>query len=351
MERRYIESFFFLALLVGTLAFVIALILPYANAIILAGILAFLFSGPYEKLAGHLKNRTLAAWLMVLAGLLTVLLPLTLASYRIVQEAGALYAYLAAHADAEAFRTLVATAQAWIDRVAPGVTLDPAQLSASAQRGLSWLLTQTGWLFAGFGRVVFSFVLVLLFFYYLLRDGAHLKRRLMELSPLSDAHEQAIMERIGRAVGATVRGSLIMAVLQGLVAGLGFAIFGVPSPALWGAVVVLAAFVPTVGTALVQVPAVIVLLATGQTAHAVGLAIWATLAVGMLDNILGPKLMAGGAHLHPMIMLIAVLGGITFFGPIGLLLGPILMSLLFALFDIYLSLVRGPSLEERIAEK
>jgi predicted PurR-regulated permease PerM len=342
-----VESFFFLALLLGTLALVVAMVLPYANLIILGGILAFLFSGPYERLAAWLGNRTLAAWLMVLAVLVTVLLPLTLAGYQIVREAAGLYGYLRGHADPAALRQLVGTAQEWLQRFVPEAQLDPAQVSESVQRGLTWVLGNTAWLFAGFGRIVFGFILVLLFFFFLLRDGAKVKRRLMELSPLSDEQEQAIITRIGRAIGATVRGSVILAVLQGLVSGVGFTIFGVPNPALWGAVVVLAAFVPTVGTALVQVPAVIYLLSTGHTGAAVGLAAWALVAVGLLDNFLGPRLMGGAARIHPMVMLLAVLGGITFFGPMGLLLGPILVSLLFALFDIYLSLVRGPGLPER----
>jgi predicted PurR-regulated permease PerM len=192
-----------------------------------------------------------------------------------------------------------------------------------------------------------SFLLLLLFFYYLVRDGARLKRKVMVLSPLSDAHELEIIARLSRAISSTVRGSLVLALLQGLVSGIGFTLFGVPNPVLWGSVVVIAAFVPTIGTALVQIPAILYLFASGHPTSALALIAWAAVAVGMLDNLLGPRLMAKGTHLHPLVMMVAVLGGITVFGPMGFLVGPILMALLFALFDIYLSLVRGPHMEEQ----
>jgi predicted PurR-regulated permease PerM len=116
--------------------------------------------------------------------------------------------------------------------------------------------------------------------------------------------------------------------------------FGVPNPALWSGILVIASFVPTVGTALVNVPIVLYMFLTGDVLPAVGLAIWATAAVGMVDNFLGPHIIGRGTRLHPLLTLFAVLGGITLFGPIGLLAGPVVMSLLLALLHIYLQVIR-----------
>lgn len=205
---------------------------------------------------------------------------------------------------------------------------------------MQWVVGNTGAFLGGATNFFMQFVLFLLLFYYLVKDGEALKRKLIALSPLADAHEEQILGRIGQGIHTAVRGQLTMALLQGVVAGIGFSIFGVPNPALWACFVVLASFVPTVGTSLVQVPAIIYLAATGSSAQAVGLFFWAGLAVGMLDNVLGPKLMARGSHIHPMIMMLAVLGGIGLFGPIGVLLGPIVASLMFALIDIYRVVIR-----------
>ncbi|MCC6934241.1 MAG: AI-2E family transporter [Candidatus Yanofskybacteria bacterium] len=340
MERRYIESFFFLALLLGTIALVAVLVLPYLNTFILGAILAFLFSGVYQKLLRLIPNRSLAALVLTLLVLITIVAPISLAGYRIAQEAAGLYGYARAHATGEVIAQIVSQLPPSIRQLIPATSLNTQAISAWFQQAFGWIVGSIGPVFSGIARTILHFFFLLLFFYYLTRDGERLKRRLMEISPLSDSHEQEILGKIGRAITATVRGQLVLALLQALVAGIGFALFGVPNPALWGSVIMVAAFIPTLGTALVQVPAIAYLAATAGTGPAIGLALWALVAVGMLDNFLGPRLMARGARIHPLVMMIAVLGGIGMFGPMGILLGPILFSLLYALLDIYLSLVR-----------
>lgn len=340
MERRYIESFFFLALLLGTLALVALLVLPYLNTFILGAILSFLFSGVYARLLRIIPNRSLAALVLTLLVLVTILVPLSLAGYRIAQEAAGLYGYIRNHTSGDTVAQLIAQLPASVRTLIPASALNTQAIGAWLQQALGWIAGSLGPLFSGIARTILHFFFLLLFFYYLTRDGERLKRRLMDLSPLSDSHEQEILGKIGRAITATVRGQLVLALLQSLVAGIGFALFGVPNPALWGSVILVAAFIPTIGTALVQVPAIAYLAATAGTGPALGLALWALIAVGMLDNFLGPRLMARGARIHPLVMMLAVLGGIGMFGPIGILLGPILFSLLYALLDIYLALVR-----------
>jgi predicted PurR-regulated permease PerM len=340
MERRYIESLFFLTLLVGTLVVVFFMFQPFLNTLILAAVLAFLFSSIYERLATHLKNRSLAAALMTLVVLLLVLLPLTLAGLQIAHEASGLYASLRDNASTEDINAFSATLQGVVDRYLPGTVVDPARITERLQGFLGWLVANVGVVFASFGYLVLNFFFLLLFFFYLVRDGYRLKRRVMDLSPLSDEREEQVIERVSHSISATVRGSVVLAVLQGLVSTLGFLIFGVPNPALWGSFVVLAAFIPTIGTALIQIPAIIYLAATGHFSAAIGLTIWAVTAVGLLDNVLGPVLMSHGVRQHPLVVMLAVLGGISLFGPIGILLGPIIVALLYALLDIYLTLLK-----------
>jgi predicted PurR-regulated permease PerM len=112
-------------------------------------------------------------------------------------------------------------------------------------------------------------------------------------------------------------------------------IFDIPAPAVWGAVAAIAAFIPGIGTSLVIVPGIIYLLLTGNTAYAIGLAIWGAVAVGLIDNVLGPHLVNKGVHIHPFLILVSVLGGLSTFGPIGFILGPLVLALLFALLEVY----------------
>jgi predicted PurR-regulated permease PerM len=128
-----------------------------------------------------------------------------------------------------------------------------------------------------------------------------------------------------------------MAIIQGVVAMIGFTIFGVPQPLLWGLFTVMAALVPNVGTSLSLIPAVIYLLVTGHIGAGIGLAVWGMLAVGLIDNLLSPRLIGSRIQLHPLLVLLSVIGGLQFFGFLGFLIGPILLAVFVAMVDIYRS--------------
>jgi predicted PurR-regulated permease PerM len=117
--------------------------------------------------------------------------------------------------------------------------------------------------------------------------------------------------------------------------GVGFAIFGVPQPIFWGTVAAVMAMVPSVGTALVTIPAILYLAIVGQFLPAIGLLAWSLILVHSIDNFLGPILISRKATIHPFLIFLSVIGGLGFFGPIGFLLGPIVLSISLALLDIY----------------
>jgi predicted PurR-regulated permease PerM len=128
-----------------------------------------------------------------------------------------------------------------------------------------------------------------------------------------------------------------VALCQGIVAGIGFAIFGVPSPFFWGAVAGLFALVPGVGPALIWIPAVIYLYLTGNDGSIawIGQIIWGVVAVGLIDNVVGPKMLNRGIQIHPLFILLAVIGGISMFGPEGFLFGPLVLSIFVAVIDVW----------------
>jgi len=142
------------------------------------------------------------------------------------------------------------------------------------------------------------------------------------------------------SIRSIIGGSIVVAICQGIVSGIGFAIFGIPNPALWGTLAGLAALIPGVGTSLILIPAVVYAFVAGSLFHGIGLGIWGLTAVGLLDNFLSPKLIGGGLKIHPLIVLFSIIGGLTFFGPEGFLLGPLTISLLMALLGIYRMMVK-----------
>ena len=129
-------------------------------------------------------------------------------------------------------------------------------------------------------------------------------------------HDETIFNKLAVAINSVIRGNLAVALIQGILTAVGFALFGVPNPTLWGSVAAIAALVPSVGTALVLLPAILFLY-WGEALSALGLLLWGATAVGLIDNFLGPKLAGRGMRLHPFLILLSILGGIAFFGPLS----------------------------------
>ena len=182
---------------------------------------------------------------------------------------------------------------------------------------------------------IFSFFLTFLSMFFFLKDNKMWKRAIKILSPLSDADDEKIMNKLSLAVNGIIKGYLFIVFIQGTLVSIGFAIFGVPNPALWGLVAMVTALVPTIGSGLVSIPAIIFLVATGHTMSALGLLVWAVAMVGTIDNILNPIVVGSKINLPPLIILFSVLGGISLLGPVGILVGPLTISLLYTLISIY----------------
>jgi predicted PurR-regulated permease PerM len=173
--------------------------------------------------------------------------------------------------------------------------------------------------------------------YYVLKDGRKLAAYIVHVLPFDQSAEQLLLKKLHTSVISVVRGSLATAVLQGIVAGLGFFLVGVPNAALWGSATMIASLIPILGTALTIVPAVLYLALTGSIIPAVLLILWGFFVVSVVDNIFRGQFMKKGIDVHPFFILLSVLGGLEFFGPIGFISGPLLLAIVTALLDIYLS--------------
>ncbi|MEK7138006.1 MAG: AI-2E family transporter, partial [Patescibacteria group bacterium] len=297
----------------------------FLYALILATVFATVF-GPVHKRALTItrERRVLAALIATISILIIIIVPLTFVGIQIFQEATRLYSSLA----------LSDGATDLFKRFSP-VPIDSFDVNQYLKQGLSWLLQHLGPLFGNVVKAMVSVFIFLVALYYLFKDGHKLKRAIVALSPLQDIHDETIFNKLALAINSVIRGNLAVALVQGILTAVGFAIFGVPNPALWGSVAAVAALIPGIGTALVLLPAILYLYFSGETLFAAGLLLWGMTAVGLVDNFLGPKLASRGMRLHPFLILLSILGGIDFFGPFGFLLGPLILSLLFALLEIY----------------
>ena len=189
---------------------------------------------------------------------------------------------------------------------------------------------------------ILGLVVALMTMYYVLLDGPSLARRIERLAPLDPRHTRALLVE-AREVGRTAFiGTIATAVVQGVIAGLGYAMFGVPQPVMWGLATALGSFLPIIGTAIVWVPLSGYLLVEGHPVRAVMLAAWGIVAVtSIADYWIRPKIVGSHGHGHPLLTLLALLGGIEVFGLAGLLVAPIVMSVFVAAFRIYEREVTG----------
>lgn len=336
MNHKKSELYFLLALLAGIFILTFYIFKPFLFALILGIVFATVFDPLHKKIFALTKGRkSLAALLATGCVLVIVIAPLTFLGIQIFQEATQLYSSLITNGGAtDLSRDLSGTIQN-LSRFSPIPVDFSVDVNKYLKEGLSWLLQHLGPLFTNVAKVLLGVFIFLVALYYLFKDGGKLKEAVIGLSPLQDIHDQAIINKLALAINSVIRGNLTVAVVQGILTAIGFALFGVPNAALWGSVTVVAALIPGVGTALVFLPAILYLYFTGETVLAVGLLIWGTVAVGLIDNFLGPKLVERGMRLHPFLILLSILGGVGFFGPLGFLLGPLVLSLLFALVEIY----------------
>ncbi|HEY4482822.1 MAG TPA: AI-2E family transporter [Candidatus Paceibacterota bacterium] len=334
---------YFLLLLIALSVFLAFSILrPFLVVLALAVIFATVLDPVYKRLLSRLAGRAgLASLLTMLVLAVFVVTPLVILGVQILQEAQDLYITLSAGTGRDLITNLINTVANSLGAYLPGADAFSADLDQYIKQALSFMLSHLGGIFSGVASFVGSSVLFLIALYYLLRDGHRLRDEVVRVSPLSDRDDNTILSKLALAVNSVVRGRLLIALIQGVLCALGFLAVGVPNPFLWGSLAAVSAVIPGIGTALVLVPAVLYLFAVGQSIQGLGLLIWGLVVVGLIDNLLGPKLLGAGIKLHPLIILLSVLGGLAYFGPVGFLLGPLCMSLLFTLLDIYFSQVKS----------
>lgn len=309
--------------------------LPFVPALTWALALAVLFMPVHRWLESTLKHASLAASVSVLGIGLIVVVPATLVGQRLVSEA-------VAGADAI---TVMAESGEWQRALDGYPRLAPIAQRIERQIDLPGTIsTIAAWLtntIASFvrGSVMHAIGLLLTFYllFYFLRDRRSVLLALCSLSPLSDADMDRVFSRVGDTVHATIYGTLAVAAVQGTLGGLMFWWLGLPAPALWGLVMGALAVVPVLGAFIVWIPVALFLALEGSWGDAVILAVWGTVVIGGIDNVLYPILVGNRLHVHTIPAFMAIVGGLIVFGPSGLILGPVTLTVTALLLEIWRS--------------
>jgi len=184
------------------------------------------------------------------------------------------------------------------------------------------------------GFLLKLFVMIYAMFFFLVGGGKGL-RKALALLPLPEKDRELLLGKFVSVARATLKGTFVVGLVQGGLAGLGFAAAGIHGATFWGTCMVVLSIIPGIGSALIWAPAVIYLFALGKTAAAIGLAVWCAVVVGTVDNFLRPKLVGADTKMSDLLILLSTFGGLSLFGAVGLVLGPILASLWVAVWQIY----------------
>jgi len=187
------------------------------------------------------------------------------------------------------------------------------------------------------GTVHFLFMLMVMLYsmYFFLIDGGKLIDLILYYLPLEDDEERRLLDKFSSVTRATLKGTAVIGILQGGLAGLAFAVVGIPSAIFWGTLTVVLSVIPGIGTGLIWVPAAVILIAGGNLAKGIGLAIFCGLVVGSIDNVVRPRLLGKDTQMPDLLILLGTMGGIMMFGVLGLILGPIVAALFVAIWEMY----------------
>ncbi|MEI7719831.1 MAG: AI-2E family transporter [bacterium] len=332
MDKTTLETSAFV-LLFGTASLLIFLVfLPFVQMLALAAVLAILCRRPFTVLARLLgKSETFAAALLVCAVLAFFIVPLFFLGLQIFKEAQ--LAYLASQGNegnyAQVLRTAIETP---IRHLYPAFTFS---ISAYVAKALSFMSQNLGAFLSQTLFLLLETSLMLLAFFFFLRDGAKIYTTLVSLSPFQREHTDKILQSMEQTIGSVMRGTLLVALIRWACFGLAFYFLNIPNAMLWGIVGGIVGAVPGLGTLFVIIPAVVFLYLKGQMLAALLCGLLGLGMVVLVDNLLTTYFFGKGLEVPPIFIICSLLGGILFFGPMGFILGPLVLSLFLSTLQMY----------------
>jgi predicted PurR-regulated permease PerM len=315
-----VQNYFLGAVLLVTFYLVFLVFRPYIAALVLAIVLVVIFFPLRQYLRKLVRSEIAAALLSTFCVFVVILVPISF------------FGWVALHE----FTSFVSTGQAsaFIHHI--------SFLNASGANVQSYVQNFIGGIFNNIGGVLsnllalFAFVgitLITIFFFF--KDGPSLRDAVLEALPLSANRTKKLTEDMHVGIRAVIGGYVLIAVIQGAVSGIGFWIFGLDQPALWAAVVVVFALIPSFGASIIYATAIITLLAQQHTGGAIGLTIWACIALIVVDNFIGPRFIAERSKINIVLVLFSILGGLRLFGPAGFVVGPTIIILFWSVLGMF----------------
>lgn len=316
-------------------AYVIYISKNFIMPIISAAILSFVTYPLFLYLKKRTKKTKLSAVLLLTALTLLFLIPLVIIIFLIANEAISFFSTY----NSENLISSLETGKEYIKNIS-GVSLDQLNAEEFLANGLSriknMLLNSSLFILNSITSTIFSILFIIIFMYYFYLYGPKIYRYIYVSLPFSDKSKRILNSEMKNDIRALLLGQGLVAIIQGAICGIGFFIFGVPNIFLWTFVTMIAAFIPVIGTWVTWLPASIYLFMTGNALMGIGLGLWGLIIVSNIDSILRPFLVNSMSKIDFLVVLVGVFVGIKAFGLLGLVLGPLLISMLLTLMKIYI---------------
>lgn len=332
MKITSTEKHFLFILLLITIIFILLIFYPFLAMLVLAVSFAVVLNPLYLWIKKHLVKdiASLASILTVIIFLIGLCVPLFFVGKEVFYQTQSIYYNVVDSGNSGRFLDSINSS---INNILPiGFSFD---INSKIAEIMSSLTNNIAQLFSSTLNSIIMFVLMIFALFYLLKDGDKWKAGFIKIFPLSNDNTNEILDNLKGSINRILKGSFIIAIAQAILAWVGFSIFGVPNAILWAVVAGIASFIPNLGTSIVSVPAILYLFFTGMQLPALGLLIWSILLIGMIDNLLAPYIISKDTEIPSLFVLFAILGGVSLIGPLGILIGPLVLSLLYSLISIY----------------
>ncbi|WP_119154015.1 AI-2E family transporter [Caldimonas tepidiphila] len=316
---------------------------PFFGAIFWAVVLAILFTPMYRRMLPSSKHRpTLAALATLVVILLIVVLPVTLITALLIQEVASFFQRIQSGElnFSQYLQQIVRSLPDWLSQLLNRFGI--GNLDALQQK-IATNLAQSSQAIAArvfnIGQNTFdllvNFFIVLYLVFFLLRDGAALSRRILDAVPLRPEHKRDLLGKFATVIRATVKGNILVAVAQGALGGIAFAVLGVHGAVLWAVMMAFLSLLPAIGAALIWLPVALYFLVTGFVWQGVALIAYGVIVIGLVDNLLRPILVGKDTKMPDYLVLMSTLGGMALFGLNGFVIGPVVAAMFIAVWDIF----------------
>lgn len=337
MSFKKMQSAFFFGLILLLGFAVLYLLRPFAFPIFWAAVVAVMFHPMYRWVNSHIKIPTASAGISLVIVTVVLFLPLMLLSLLLAGESVSLYETVVSEeflSSAEAVATRLETT--WLGPVFEWIRTKSTDLAPAAAASVSvFIFENIRSITQNSLRFVFMSFIMLYSLYYFFKDGPRMLGRLMHLSPLGDKYEAMLYQRFTSTTRATLKTTVIIGGIQGILGAILFWVTGIESVLIWGVLMTILSIIPAIGSFLIWMPAGIIMLAFGNVWEGVTILLFGSIVISNIDNLLRPPLIGRDIQMHPLLVLFSTLGGIALFGVSGFIIGPILMALFLAVMSMY----------------